>query len=117
MQANAEPLRVLEKFIPKIAACELLMQVSYCGICGTDFHPTREGPCMIPYDTIIGYEFCGRIAKRGCAAWDSEFRMGYHIFALPVIGDEFIWFGLNSGGFGEYIRVSLEFFLKIPDGL
>ena len=62
-----ESLRVLEKFIPKKAACELLMQVSYCGICGTDFHSKREGPFVVPSDTILGYEFCMRIVKLGCA--------------------------------------------------
>ena len=52
-----EPLRVVDKPIPQVAASEMLMQVSYCGICGTDIHATREGPFLVPPDTILGHEF------------------------------------------------------------
>ena len=112
-----EPLRVVDKPIPQIAASEMLMQVSYCGICGTDIHATREGPFLVPPDTILGHEFCGRIAELGSAVQDGEYSIGDRIVSLPYIGDEFIGFGKNPGGFGEYIKVSPELSLKIPDEL
>ena len=31
----------------------LLVEVSYCGICGTDLHSTREGPAMLPCDSVF----------------------------------------------------------------
>ena len=55
---------------------ELLLRVSWCGICGTDVEEFRAGPIIVPVDVpnnltgrcaplILGHEFVGRVAGVG----------------------------------------------------
>ena len=38
-----QPLQIEKVPDPTPEATELVVQVAYCGICGTDLHSTREG--------------------------------------------------------------------------
>ena len=51
---------------------EALVEVAYCGICGTDLHEYVDGPHFIPHDqagaaapAILGHEFCGTVLAVG----------------------------------------------------
>ena len=70
---------------PSPEATELVVEVSYCGICGTDLHSTREGAFAAECDSILGHEFCGHIAELGSAI-KGEWEIGDRVTALPFIG-------------------------------
>lgn len=112
-----QPLKVVEQPMPEIDDQQMLVRVSYCGICGTDIHVTREGPFMVPPNTVLGHEFSGRIAALGAAVEDGHFAVGDRVVSLPYIGKQLIGFGENPGGYGEYIRVGYDLVLKIPDAI
>ncbi|MFC2138841.1 zinc-binding dehydrogenase [Bacteroidota bacterium] len=106
--------------IPVIGKKEVLVKVSYAGICGSDqhifkgeFHPRTS----IPF--IPGHEFAGKIVKTGSEVKD--FKVGDQIAVDPIV-----WCGKcpaclrkhypacsslkligvdMNGGFGEYINV------------
>lgn len=55
---------------------EVLLEVAWCGICGTDVEEYRDGPLVIPTETpnpitgrrapiILGHEFGGRVRRLG----------------------------------------------------
>ncbi len=56
-------LDVEERPVPAPGPGEVLLEVSHCGICGTDLHLVLEG--MGRPDSIGGHEYSGRIAALG----------------------------------------------------
>lgn len=50
--------------VPEISDTEVLIEVKYCGICGTDLHGYQV-PGVFPDGTFLGHEFSGVIAKVG----------------------------------------------------
>ena len=59
---------------------QALLEVAYCGICGSDLH-FRDVPALFPAGTIPGHELSGRIAAlgEGVAGW----RVGDRVTVLP----------------------------------
>ena len=56
---------VLEEIpVPEISDDEVLVEVKYCGICGTDLH-AFQAPGFLPVGTFLGHEFSGVLAKVG----------------------------------------------------
>jgi 2-desacetyl-2-hydroxyethyl bacteriochlorophyllide A dehydrogenase len=56
---------ILEEIpVPEIRDDEVLVEVKYCGICGTDVH-CFEVPGIMPVGCFMGHEFSGVIAKVG----------------------------------------------------
>ena len=49
---------------PEPGPGQVLVEVSYCGICGSDLH-FREVPELFPAGTVPGHEFSGRIIAVG----------------------------------------------------
>jgi (R,R)-butanediol dehydrogenase/meso-butanediol dehydrogenase/diacetyl reductase len=109
-----------------------VVKVSYCGICGTDLHSTREGPFAAECDSILGHEFCGHVAEVGSGLKD-QWEIGDRVTALPFIGcgvcvscvtgrpfecAQVQLTGMNSpGGFAEYVKTGASETLKLPDDL
>lgn len=69
-------VRVEELPTPEPGPGEVLIEVGWCGICGTDVEEYREGPLVIPTDLpnpitgqraplILGHEFGGRVRSLG----------------------------------------------------
>lgn len=75
-------LEVQERPLPELAATEVLLRVSHCGVCGTDLHMVLEG-WGLP-DSIGGHEFSGRIAACGPAVRD--WSVGDAVVGGPVPG-------------------------------
>jgi len=50
--------------VPEISDMEVLVEVKYCAICGSDVHSFR-GPGFVPDGAYMGHEFSGVIAKVG----------------------------------------------------
>jgi 2-desacetyl-2-hydroxyethyl bacteriochlorophyllide A dehydrogenase len=127
-----EPLQVETVPDPSPEAAELVVKVSYCGICGTDLHSTREGPFAAECDSILGHEFCGHVAEVGSGLKD-QWEIGDRVTALPFIGcgvcvscvtgrpfecAQVQLTGMNSpGGFAEYVKTGASETLKLPDDL
>ena len=58
------PLRLDEVARPEPGPRDVIIQVAYCGICGSDLHATQPGDLVAPSGTILGHEFAGTIADR-----------------------------------------------------
>jgi (R,R)-butanediol dehydrogenase / meso-butanediol dehydrogenase / diacetyl reductase len=75
------------------AADEVLVEVAYCGICGTDLHEYVMGPIVTPAEPhpltgatlpqTLGHEFCGRVAEVGREVTDV--RPGDRVSIMPAI--------------------------------
>lgn len=123
-------LSVEERPLPELGAHGALIEVSHCGICGTDLHMVLEG--MGRPGAIGGHEYSGRIAALG-----SEVR-GWSVGEAVVGGPEarcgrcvHCRSGRSSlcleragvggrdfqGAFAEYVRVDASQLLRIPEGL
>jgi L-iditol 2-dehydrogenase len=61
---GAGQLALLDLPQPSPAADEILIDIEYAGICGTDLHILKgHWPCKTP--VVLGHEFCGTIAAIG----------------------------------------------------
>ncbi len=127
-----QPLAVETVADPTPGERQLVVDVAYCGICGTDLHSTREGPAMVACDSILGHEFVGEVVATGShlqAGW----RQGDRVCALPfhscgrcaqcLAGRPFECLALSCigldapGGFAEYVLTAEFNTLKLPEGL
>ncbi len=72
-------IRLAERPVPEPGPNEALIEVSHCGICGTDLHMVLEG--MGRPGSVGGHEYSGRIAATGSEAGD--FQPGDAIVYLP----------------------------------
>jgi 2-desacetyl-2-hydroxyethyl bacteriochlorophyllide A dehydrogenase len=123
-------LVVEDRPVPQLGPHDVLLEVSHCGICGTDLHMILEG--MASPGAIGGHEFSGRIAALGS---DVEgWRLGEAVTGgpspacgrcaaclagrstlcaerTPVGGGDF------QGAFAEYARVRDSQLLRVPEGL
>jgi (R,R)-butanediol dehydrogenase / meso-butanediol dehydrogenase / diacetyl reductase len=121
---------------------ELLLRVSWCGICGTDLEEYLDGPSIIPVEVpngltgrvaplTLGHEFVGAVAALGEGVLD--FRIGErvapevvlfcgqcsfcrrHEYALCVN-----WAAIDlmaDGGLAEYVVVPAFACVRLPDTL
>ncbi len=62
--ADDRRLVVVERPAPEPEPHQVLIDVSYCGICGSDVH-FRDVPDLFPPGTVPGHEFSGRIVTVG----------------------------------------------------
>ena len=67
--------------VPEISDDEVLVEVKYCGICGSDLHAIPEA-ILLPPGTYLGHEFSGVITKVGndVAGW----KVGDRVVANPM---------------------------------
>jgi (R,R)-butanediol dehydrogenase / meso-butanediol dehydrogenase / diacetyl reductase len=65
---------------PEPGPGEALVEVAYCGICGSDLH-FRDVPALFPAGTVPGHEFSGQIVSvgDGVAGWTA----GDRVSVLP----------------------------------
>lgn len=110
----------------------LVMKVSYCGICGTDLHATREGLTTACCGQVLGHEYVGEIVEVGKEA-DGDWEVGDRVCALPFIacgqclpcaaGHFFECqnkktSGVDApGGFAEYVVTGSRETIRLPDNL
>ena len=109
---NALTIEEVQK--PEITADEMLVKVSYCGICGTDIHASRAGPFMAAENTIFGHEFSGEIVEIGENLQGGNFNLGDRVTSLPFMGEKTIGISM-AGAYSEYVRVGYDLVVKIPD--
>jgi len=78
--SSARNFTIKEVPIPKIQDDEVLLKVTYCGVCGTDAH-IHEGEFISQFPLIPGHEAVGSLLKsartsrassRATAAWPTS---------------------------------------------
>jgi len=98
--------------IPEIGDDDILVKISYGGICGSDLHiETGIHPCEPP--VVICHEFSGVVAKAGRNV--TKFREGDPA-AFWKGWSPYPGVGAN-GGFAEYLRAPAHCMWKTPEGI
>ncbi len=111
---------------------EILIKVSYCGICGSDLHFLESK--IMPPGTILGHELSGVIVEAGDNVKD--WKQGDKVVVLPFNpcmtcesckkGDTHhckeglarsYGIGTNPGAFCDYMLVHPPMLFKVPEGL
>ena len=127
-----QPLVVEQVADPSPGERQLVVEVSHCGICGTDLHSTREGPAMVACDSVLGHEFVGSVVDTG-ANMQGNWQRGDKVCSLPFLSCghcaacvtgrpfeclELACIGLDvPGGFAQYVATSEFNTLKLPEEL
>ena len=114
---------------------QVLVDVTRCGICGSDLHArthgdaTADGAAEIGYDAfmrsdqhvVMGHEFTGTVAAYGPRTkgrWD----VGTPVVAMPILdtGAGVHLTGLSAsapGGYAEQVLVTEALTFSVPDGV
>lgn len=90
----AQDIRVEDVPVPQIKAPDdVLVEVSFCGICGTDLHEYLMGPIVTPASPhpltgvtlpqTLGHEFGGRVVEVGSDVRDVK--VGDRVSIMPLI--------------------------------
>ena len=90
----AHDIRVEDVPVPRVkSADDVLIEVAWSGICGTDLHEYTSGPIVTPVQPhpltgatlpqVLGHEFSGRVAEVGDDVHDV--RVGDRVAIMPAI--------------------------------
>jgi len=116
--------------VPDVGPKEVLIEVSHCGICGTDLHVVLEG--MGVRNSIGGHEYSGRVVALGAEVTGWE--VGAEVVGGPRVGcgtcppcragrpslcagRGSIGMGGFQGAFADFVKVDASQLLAIPEGL
>lgn len=118
-------LELVELDDPETGTGEVLLEVTACGICGSDLHVASE---YAPPGSILGHEIAGVVAELGpdVDGWE----VGTPVVARPLTGcgtcnwctggrpdhcaeNQLIGFG-EPGGFAELVRVPARELFAVP---
>ena len=125
-------LEIQQRPVPALGPQDVLLEVSHCGVCGTDLHVVLEG--MGRPDSVGGHEYSGRIAAVGADVRDWSVGEAVVGGTEPSCGDcdccragrpslcrgrasPGVDGGDRMGAFADYIKVEASSLLRIPDGL
>ena len=106
------PLELQDIPVPEIGDEDILMQVTHCGVCGSDLHmETGLHTCDPP--VVLGHEYTGVVAKLGADVTGLD--VGQPVSFLngpnPYPGVS------ADGGFAEYMRLPAKTVWPTPEGL
>lgn len=134
-------LRVEDVPIPTYADDEVLIKVSYNGLCGTDASEYAKGSIMVPLKiphanskhvgkTILGHEFIGLVVETGanvkhlqgkrvaCGAGVSCGKCDRCKEGRTNLCDHYYTLGLSlDGGLAEYVTAPARICVPIPDDI
>ena len=124
-------VEVEEYPVPELGAEDVLLEVSHCGVCGSDIHFVLEG--WGRPNSVGGHEYTGTVAAVGAAV--RGWQVGDMVVGGPTVrcGEcEFCRAGRPSlcsgraaigeggdfqGAVADYIKVRADELLRLPDGL
>jgi 2-desacetyl-2-hydroxyethyl bacteriochlorophyllide A dehydrogenase len=124
-------LAVEDRPVPDVGPDDVLLEVSHCGICGSDIHFVLEG--WGRPGSVEGHEFSGQVVAVGDAV--TSWRVGDQVVGGPSPrcgtceycrdGRPSLCAGRNTpgisahadGAFAEYILVDQAGVLRVPDGV
>ncbi|KAK7955626.1 uncharacterized protein PG986_004848 [Apiospora aurea] len=119
------------------------IEISHCGICGSDLHVLKSGWGETPYPCVVGHEIVGKAVRVGknvegiqvgdrvgvgaqgrtcgkddcteCSAGEEVYcpRERIETYGAVYPGDE----GKSYGGYADYNRTNGKWVFKIPEGL
>ncbi|MEO6570679.1 MAG: zinc-binding dehydrogenase [Ilumatobacteraceae bacterium] len=131
---NAE-LDVVDVANPTPGDGQVVLEVTGCGICGSDLHARHHADAQADvlveagYDgfgrsherVVFGHEFCGTIAEYGSGT-RKKVSTGTPVVALPLIstpsGMHAIGLSASAnGGYAERVVVEEAFMMPLPNGL
>ncbi|HEY1917714.1 MAG TPA: alcohol dehydrogenase catalytic domain-containing protein [Streptosporangiaceae bacterium] len=109
-------LRVGERDLPEPAPGELLVQVDWAGVCGSDLHVLRTGDWVTDWPATLGHEVTGRVtaspggelAVGTRVVLDSRVPCGTCLGCAtgPHLCENLAWFGeACPGGFASHVLV------------
>jgi len=120
---------------PRPGPGEVLVRTLACGICGSDLHALQHAPKLVqaardsgvPFlmdparDVVMGHEFCAEVLDFGPET-QRELRPGERVVSMPLgvgpNGVEAVGYSNEyPGGYGELMRLSELFVLRVPNGL
>jgi L-iditol 2-dehydrogenase len=117
--------------IPKLTGDDVLVEIDYCGVCGSDLHFVIEG--WSEAGRVHGHEWSGRIAAVGPAV--DGWQVGDRVVGGPLPCGECRWCkagrtslcrnaGIqgdtdyeSAGAYAQFHRTSSKRLHRIPDGL
>ncbi|NKY27409.1 zinc-binding dehydrogenase [Nocardia gamkensis] len=132
---TAAEFEVAELPTPRPGAGQLLIDVSRCGICGSDLHARTHADELSDLavatgyehfmrsdqSVVLGHEFSGTIVDYGpdCRR---RWRTGTPVVALPIVrhGEQPHLVGLSTaapGGYAEQVVVQESMTMPVPNGL
>ena len=127
-------LVVVERPVPAPATGQVLLDVLFCGICGSDLH-FRDVPALFPTGTVPGHEVAGRVVEvgDGVTDWSTDDRVCVLPFAQCgrcahcLAGSEQVCpeaivngVGLGTGrpgGYAERMLVDASMLFALPDAV
>lgn len=128
-------LRVEDLEAPQPGRGQVLLEVTRCGICGSDLHARHHCdelaevmdeigyPDFMRSDqrVVFGHEFAGRVADYGPGC-RKQVPTGADVVALPLVrrGDQVHAVGLSKaapGAYAEHVLVQESMMMPVPDGL
>jgi 2-desacetyl-2-hydroxyethyl bacteriochlorophyllide A dehydrogenase len=132
--AEDRRLVTVERASPEAGDGQALVEVAYCGICGSDLH-FREVPALFPAGTVPGHELSGRVVAVGAGV--PAQRLGERVTVLPFAqcgecelctsGQEQVCaraiphgVGLGTGrpgGYAELLVVDERMLFTLPDAV
>lgn len=128
-------LSVIELPAPVPDVGQLVLNVSYCGICGSDLHAKdhadeladvfdevgyRDG-MRADTPTVMGHEFSGQVAERGRTV-GKEFKLGTPVVSFPMVrlhgAPQMTGLSpLAPGGYADQVLVEAAMTFVVPNGL
>ncbi len=120
---------------PEPGPGEVLVKTLACGICGSDLHALKHaeqlvdgarrsgGPFVMDLkrDVVLGHEFCAEIVEFGKGT-PRRLDPGVRVCSMPLLirARELQTVGYSNdhpGGYGEYMRLTEDLLLPVPNGL
>ncbi|KAL8827482.1 MAG: hypothetical protein Q9191_003158 [Dirinaria sp. TL-2023a] len=119
------------------------IEISHCGICGSDLHTLRSGWKPTLYPCVVGHEIIGKAVKVGskvekgikigdrvgvgaqsysclkpdCDQCASGEENHCQIVNVPTFDSKYPDGSKSYGGYADYARVPSHFVIKIPDSI
>jgi (R,R)-butanediol dehydrogenase/meso-butanediol dehydrogenase/diacetyl reductase len=112
--------------VPEPGPGDVLVQVHYCGVCGSDIEAYQTG--MYEPGLVIGHEFAGEIVALGqgvsgwalgdCVTADNVLPCGQCAFCRegrPILCQQVLSPGVTmDGGMAEYVRLPAQLLHRLP---
>lgn len=126
-KALHQPLEVENIPDPTPGKDEVVIQVSRCGICGSDLHMTEDPVFGATCGQVLGHEYSGEVVAIGNEV--NHLKAGDNISVIPLKGcgactscraGQPAWCSemeLQGGGYGEYALTKERQCIKLPDAV
>ncbi|CAE8586209.1 unnamed protein product, partial [Polarella glacialis] len=134
--AAGTPLEAWSYEIPEEPpAGQLDVEISHCGICGSDIHQLEDNWGIASFPLVPGHEIIGKVVRLGPGV--DKFSLGQRVGIgvqrsncggcdccgakieqlCPKITKTYAGPGKDKGGFSRYIRYTAHWTFAVPEGI